>query len=91
MTPDQRFAVLLAILVALMGGLGWLVKTLLGVITQWARTGERLERTGEKIEELSTDIRDLVANKERDHDRLGGRIDRLDDRVTVHERWHSEH
>lgn len=84
MSADQRFAVLLAILVALMGGLGWLVKSLLGVTAQWGRTGA-------KLEELSNDIRDLVTSKERDHARIDNRVDRLEGRVERHETWHQDH
>lgn len=82
MTSDQRFAVLLVILTAALGGIGWLVRSLLSVTHQWARTGARLE-------ELSQDIRDLVSAKERDHDRIETRIDRVESRVERHETWHT--
>ena len=84
MTADQRFAILLVVLAALLGGVGWLVKSLLGVSAQWGRTGA-------KLEELSTDIRDLVSSKERDHGRMDARVDRLEGRVERHEIWHSDH
>ncbi len=84
MTPDQRFAVLMVFLTAILAGLGWLGKSVFGVVSQWARTGA-------KLEELSQDIRDLVTTKERDHARIDGRVDRLDERVTRHEGWHAEH
>jgi hypothetical protein len=84
MTPDQRFAVLLVVLAAVLGGVGWLAKSVLGVTAQWARTGA-------KLEELSNDIRDLVTAKERDHDRIDGRVDRLEGRVERHETWHQDH
>jgi hypothetical protein len=84
MTPDQRFAILLVVLSAALGGIGWLVKSLLGVTAQWVRTGT-------KLEELSTDIRDLVTAKERDHGRIETRIDRVESRVERHEVWHTDH
>lgn len=84
MTPDQRFAILLVVLAAALGGIGWLVKSLLGVTAQWVRTGS-------KLEELSTDIRDLVSAKERDHGRIETRIDRVEGRVERHEVWHTDH
>lgn len=84
MTSDQRFAVLLVLLTAALGAIGWLVKSLLGVTAQWARTGARLE-------ELSQDIRDLVVAKERDHGRIETRIDRIEGRVERHEDWHRDH
>jgi hypothetical protein len=84
MTPDQRFAVLLVALTAVLGGVGWLAKSVLGVTAQWARTGA-------KIEELTTDIRDLVSSKERDHARLDARVDRVEARVERHETWHQDH
>lgn len=83
-TPDQRFAILLVVLAAVLGGLGWLVKSLLGVTAQWGRTGA-------KLEELSTDIRDLVDAKQRDHDRIDNRVDRVEGRVERHEVWHTDH
>lgn len=83
-TPDQRFAILLVILGAALGGIGWLVKSLLGVTAQWVRTGA-------KLEELSSDIRDLVSAKERDHGRIETRIDRIEGRVERHEIWHTDH
>lgn len=84
MTPDQRFAALMVVLAAVLGGVGWLAKSVLGVTAQWARTGA-------KLEELSTDIRDLVDSKERDHDRMDNRMDRLEGRVERHEVWHVDH
>lgn len=84
MTPDQRFAVLMVFLTAVLGGLGWLAKSLLGVSAQWVRTGA-------KIEELTNDIRDLVSSKERDHGRMDSRVDRLEGRVERHEVWHQDH
>lgn len=84
MTPDQRFTVLTVFLAAVLGGVGWLVRSLLGVTAQWGRTGA-------KLEELSTDIRDLVASKERDHSRIETRIDRVEGRVERHEVWHTGH
>lgn len=84
MTPDQRFAVLLVVLAAVLGGVGWLAKAILGVTAQWGRTGA-------KLEELSSDIRDLVASKERDHLRIDNRVDRLEGRVERHETWHQDH
>jgi hypothetical protein len=84
MTPDQRFSILLVVLAAALGGIGWLVKSLLGVTAQWVRTGARLE-------ELSADIRDLVSAKERDHGRIETRIDRIEGRVERHEVWHTDH
>lgn len=84
MTPDQRFSVLLILFTAVLGGVGWLLRSLLSVSQQWVRTGV-------KIEELTEDIRDLVGAKERDHDRMDGRIDRLEGRVERHDVWHSEH
>lgn len=84
MTPDQRFTVLMIFLSAALTGIGWLVKCLLGVTAQWGRTGA-------KLEELSTDIRDLVASKERDHDRMDARMDRVEGRVDRHESWHVDH
>lgn len=83
MTPDQRFAVLLVVLTAVLGGVGWLARSVLGVTAQWVRTGA-------KLEELSTDIRDLVAAKERDHGRIETRIDRVESRVERHEVWHQD-
>lgn len=84
MTPDQRFAALMVVLAAVLGGVGWLAKSVLGVTAQWARTGARLE-------ELSNDIRDLVIAKERDHGRMDARVDRLEGRVERHEVWHQDH
>lgn len=84
MTPDQRFTVLMVFLTAALGGIGWLVKSLLGVTAQWGRTGA-------KLEELSTDIRDLVTAKERDHGRIDARVDRVEGRVDRHEQWHVGH
>lgn len=84
MTPDQRFAVLLVVLAAVLGGVGWLAKSVLGVTAQWVRTGA-------KLEELSGDIRDLVSAKERDHGRIETRIDRVEGRVERHEVWHQDH
>lgn len=84
MTPDERFTVLMVLLGAVLGGLGWLLKSLLGVTQQWARTGVT-------IEALTGDIRDLVANKERDHARLERSIERTDQRVERHEVWHTDH
>lgn len=84
MTPDQRFAVLMVLLGTVLGAMGWLLRTLLGVTQQWARTGVT-------IETLTGDIRDLVANKERDHARLDMRVDRVETRVERHEGWHAEH
>lgn len=83
LTPDQRFAVLLVVLTAVLGGVGWLAKSVFGVTAQWARTGA-------KLEELSTDIRDLVTAKERDHGRIETRIDRIEGRVERHEVWHQD-
>lgn len=83
-TPDQRFTVLMVFLSAALGGIGWLVKSLLGVTAQWGRTGARLE-------ELSTDIRELVVSKERDHGRMDARVDRVEGRVDRHEVWHQDH
>lgn len=82
-TPDQRFSILLVVLAALLGGVGWMAKSVLRATAQWARTGA-------KLEELSTDIRGLVESKERDHARMDTRVDRLDDRVTRHEAWHQD-
>ena len=84
MSSDQRFAILLVVLGAALGGIGWLVKSLLGVTAQWVRTGA-------KLEELSSDIRDLVSAKERDHGRIETRIDRIEGRVERHEVWHTDH
>ncbi|MGN6128505.1 MAG: hypothetical protein ACTHON_18255 [Humibacter sp.] len=84
LTPDQRFAVLLALLTAALAAIGWLTKCLFSVTQQWARTGARLE-------ELSNDIRDLVNAKERDHSRIETRIDRIEGRVERHETWHQDH
>jgi len=84
MSSDQRFAILLVVLGAALGGIGWLVKSLLGVTAQWVRTGA-------KLEELSADIRDLVSAKERDHGRIETRIDRIEGRVERHEVWHTDH
>jgi hypothetical protein len=81
LTPDQRFTVLMVVLTAVLGGVGWLAKSVLGVTQQWARTGV-------KIEELTSDIRDLVSSKERDHARLERAIERTDQRVERHEVWH---
>jgi hypothetical protein len=84
MTPEQRFEVLLVLLTAALAVVGWLIKSLLNVTHQWARTGARLE-------ELSQDIRDLVTAKERDHARIETRIDRVEGRVERHEAWHVGH
>jgi hypothetical protein len=84
MTPEQRFEVLLVLLTAALAVAGWLIKSLLNVTHQWARTGARLE-------ELSQDIRDLVTAKERDHARIETRIDRVEGRVERHEAWHVDH
>jgi hypothetical protein len=84
MTPDQRFTVLMIFLTAILGGLSWLAKSLFGVVSQWARTGA-------KLEELSSDIRDLVGSKERDHGRMDARVDRVEGRVDRHEAWHVDH
>lgn len=84
MNPDQRFTVLMVLLTAILAGVGWLAKSVLRAVTQWARTGA-------KLEELSTDIRDLVSSKERDHGRMDARVDRLEGRVERHEIWHSDH
>jgi hypothetical protein len=84
MTPDQRFAVLMVLLSAAMAAIGFLAKAFFSVSRQWVRTGA-------KIEELTTDIRDLVASKERDHARIDTRMDRLEGRVERHEVWHSDH
>lgn len=84
MNADQRFAILMVILAAVLGGMGWLLKTLLGVTQQWTRTGLI-------IENLTGDIRELVANKERDHARLDQRVDRVETRMERHEGWHAEH
>jgi hypothetical protein len=84
MTPEQRFEVLLVLLTAALAVVGWLIKSLLNVTHQWARTGARLE-------ELSQDIRDLVTAKERDHARIETRIDRVEGRVERHEAWHVDH
>lgn len=83
MNADQRFTVLMVVLAAVLGGLGWLLRSLLGVTQQWARTGVT-------IETLTGDIRDLVANKERDHARLDARVDRVEGRMERHEGWHAE-
>lgn len=83
LNPEQRFEVLLLALSAALAAIGWLIKSLLNVTHQWARTGARLE-------ELSQDIRDLVSAKERDHNRIETRIDRVESRVERHETWHSE-
>lgn len=82
MTPDQRFEALMVVLAAVLTGIGWLSKSLLGVSRQWGRTGA-------KLEELSNDIRDLVVSKERDHNRMDTRMDRIESRVERHEDWHS--
>lgn len=84
MNPNERFAVLMVLLAAMLGGMGWLLRTLLGVTQQWARTGVT-------IETLTGDIRGLVANKERDHARLDQRVDRVEGRMERHEGWHAEH
>lgn len=84
MTADQRFAVLMVLLTAALAAIGWLAQSLLGVSKQWGRTGA-------KLEELTADIRDLVASKERDHARLERAIERTDQRVERHEVWHQDH
>jgi hypothetical protein len=84
MDAEQRFEILLVLLTTALAAVGWLIKSLLSVTHQWARTGARLE-------ELSQDIRDLVTAKERDHARIETRIDRVEGRVERHETWHSEH
>lgn len=84
MSPEQRFEILLVLLTTALAAVGWLIKSLLSVTHQWARTGARLE-------ELSQDIRDLVTAKERDHARIETRIDRVEGRVERHEAWHVDH
>jgi len=83
MTPDERFTFLMVVLAAVLGGLGWLAKSLLGVTAQWVRTGA-------KIEELTGDIRDLVSSQEREHSRLDTRVDRVEQRMERHEGWHAD-
>lgn len=81
-TPDQRFEALMVVLAAVLTGIGWLSKSLLSVSRQWGRTGA-------KLEELSNDIRGLVESKEREHNRMDTRMDRIEGRVERHEDWHS--
>ena len=82
-----RFVALLVGLIAIGGGLGGgmvlIMRTLAGITASWVKTNSSLQ-------ELVRDVAGLVRQKERDHDRIEGRQDRLEQRQQDHETWHMQ-
>lgn len=79
-TPEQRFFILLSIISLLMGGMVFLFRLLWKVSTQWTRTGDQLQH-------LADEIRSLVQQKEREHNRLEKEDERLGKRIERLENW----
>lgn len=87
MTAADRFVALLVGLVAIGGGLGsgmvLVIRTMSRVSSSWATT------TG-SLQELVRDVAELVRQKERDHDRIEARQNRIEQRQQDHETWHMQ-
>jgi hypothetical protein len=83
----DRFVALLVGLVAIGGGLGsgmvLVIRTMSRVSASWATT------TG-SLQELVRDVAELVRQKERDHDRIEARQNRIEQRQQDHETWHMQ-
>ena len=79
-TPEQRFYVLLSIISLISGGMVFLFRLLWKVSTQWTRTGD-------KLQQLAEEIHGLVQQKEREHARLEKEDDRLGKRIERLENW----
>jgi hypothetical protein len=76
MSPNQRFALIMTGLSALITLVGFCIKLLWTASSRWQRTTDTLQVIGEKIE-------DLVVAKEKEHNRLEARLDK-------HEKWFYE-
>lgn len=83
MSSDQRFAILLVVLSCVMTGLMGMVKALFGVSKRWVQTAATLEG-------LSSSIKELIQQKERDHARLAKSDHLLDERIRWLERRRRE-
>ena len=83
MSPAERFATILSILGVLLGGITVTAKLLWNVSKQWQKASDSLVALGKEIKEL-------VVLKERDHQRLERRDDRLEERFERHEAWHAD-
>ena len=88
MTPGERFITLIVTILSgvalLTGGLVFTIKLLWNIRGSW-------DKTNAELHELVGDVRDLVDQKEREHQRLELRDDRLEARVERHEQWHDKH
>lgn len=90
MTAAQRFYLLLSILVILMGAIVALIKIVWGASRAYNGGLARLDKASEGIVDLGEDLKALVKNKEKDHDKIDKRFDRLEARLERHEVWHAE-
>ena len=80
MTPEQRFYILLSIVALVFSGVGVLVRLLWKVSTQWTRTGD-------KMQDLAEEIHGLIQQKEKEHTRLEREDERLGKRIERLENW----
>lgn len=88
MSSADRFFTLLAAVVAVGSGLGgtlvWVARKLWDVKGAW-------DQTNADLRGLMASVAELVTRKDRDHERIGDRIDRVEGRQDRHEAWHAEH
>jgi hypothetical protein len=68
--------------VAVLGGLTALARLLWRVSAQWTSAALR-------IQQLTDDLSELTRQKESDHARIAGRVDRVDAAVHRHLAWHA--
>lgn len=85
---ENQFYLLLSII-------GMLV---VGLIFLPFRTGRKYQKaldtmatSSERISEIAEDFKELVRQKEKDHETLASMIDRVDARLHEHEKYHIEH
>jgi hypothetical protein len=88
MTPVQRFYILLSILALLCAGLLWIISRLFKAGRVYQKGIDELDKAATAIVNLGDDLKELVRSKEKEHDRIDERMNRLEERLQQHESWH---
>ena len=85
------FAAIVVVAASILGGLRYLFRITAASAKEWQKATDKLTQTNRDLELLGTELKRIVMDKEKEHNRLEGQIADNTRKIERHEQWHWEH
>lgn len=88
LATEQRFYTLLGIMAMILAGIIFLVVRLFKAGRTYQESLDKLDDAAGAITELGADLKELIRQKEREHDSMRQEMNLTESRLDRHEQWH---